>query len=375
MISLRISEDLQQKLHGLNNKFAATFAMAEALSEDEKSAIHRFARISMIGASTRIENAQLTDSEINWIDTILTEDSHVTAFEAHRQRIEDKLSKDRERSIEEVAGCRLMLHTIYEQSKDFFPLTEVALRGLHAELMRYYRRAGPNVGRYKTQPNYVVEQNHQTKETRIVFKTADAGPITSAAMSDLLSFYNASLPNDTWTVAVATEFVFRFLAIHPFQDGNGRVGRGLFLMSLLQSPHKIISSVAPYLAIDRQIEKHKAEYYSVLNKCSNGVFQIDPRKYHVEYFLSFMIKMLEKSLADVEHYRLRHQKVNELSESGVRVLDCFKEFPEVRLTTKDIVNETHIPRRTVVNALNTLLDANLIQRYGKGSGVRYQLLF
>jgi Fic family protein len=296
----------------------------------------------MIGASTRIENAQLTDTEINWIDTILTLDSHVTAFESHRHRIEDKLSKDRERSIEEVAGCRLMLHTIYEQSKEFLPLTESTLRGLHAELMRYYRHAGP---------------------------------ITSAAMSNLLSFYNDALWQEQWTIAVATEFVFRFLAIHPFQDGNGRVGRGLFLLSLLQSPHEIISKTAPYLAIDRQIEKHKAQYYSVLNKCSNGVFQSDPSKYHIEYFLEFMVRILEDALDDVEYYRLRHQKITELSDAATRVLECFKEFPEVRLTTKDIIEATAIARRTVVNALNALLDAGLIQKYGKGAGTRYQLLF
>ena len=73
----------------------------------------------MIGASTRIENALLTDSEIDWLDTILTQDGKTTALEANRDLIENKLSKDRERSIEEVAGCRQLLLSIYESASQF----------------------------------------------------------------------------------------------------------------------------------------------------------------------------------------------------------------------------------------------------------------
>ncbi len=45
----------------------------------------------------------LTDAEIDWVDTALSQDGHVTAFDANKAAILDKLSKDRERSVEEVA--------------------------------------------------------------------------------------------------------------------------------------------------------------------------------------------------------------------------------------------------------------------------------
>ena len=83
--------------------------------------IHRYARMSQIGASTRIENAVLTDAEIDWMDTVLSKDARTTAFQSQRKLIENKLSKDRERSLEEVAGCRAMLHIIYEQAHEFSP--------------------------------------------------------------------------------------------------------------------------------------------------------------------------------------------------------------------------------------------------------------
>ncbi|MBA8667917.1 Fic family protein [Holosporaceae bacterium 'Namur'] len=347
----------------------------KSFSEQEHEAIHRYARISMIGASTRIENAVLTDQEIDWIDTILGKDGKVTEFNKNKVLIEDKLSKDRERSIEEVAGCREMLFLIYEQAKELFPLTEVTLRGLHFELMKYYSKAGSYIGKYKAQPNYVVEHNKRTKEQRIVFKTAEAGPITESAVSDLINWYNQAVITEPWSIALACEFVFRFLAIHPFQDGNGRLGRGLFLLALLQSPDELISYVAPYLAIDRHIEQHKIEYYMVLNRCSNGVYSNDPRDYKIEYFLIFMIKVLEESLNDISFYRNKYLSINTLSDAAIKVLNCFKENPELRLSTKLILSETELPRRTIVNALNTLLSEKLIQKYGKGASIKYQLTF
>jgi len=255
MLSYELTPELLESLQDLEGQLSLAYARLSTLPDEEKNSIHRYARISMIGASTRIENAQLTDSEIDWLDTVLTNDGKTTALEANRDLIENKLSKDRERSIEEVAGCRQMLLSIYENPKDFFPLRESDLRGLHYQLMSPYKGAGPNIGQYKVQTNSVVEHNRLTGQMRTIFQTADAGVITSSAMADLVFWYNEALPLERWPLAVSSEFVFRFLAIHPFQDGNGRLGRGLMLLSLLQSPQPMLSKLARYLSIDRQIEK------------------------------------------------------------------------------------------------------------------------
>jgi len=109
-------------------------------------------------------------------------------------------------------------------------------------------------------------------------------------MHNLIKWYNETIVSSPWAVAVAVEFVFRFLAIHPFQDGNGRLGRVLFSLVLLQSNDKGLKSTTPYISIDRQIEKHKEEYYLVLRKCSGGKFLNNPSKYKYEYFLNLYDK-------------------------------------------------------------------------------------
>ena len=99
MLSFQLDSQTTKQLIALNDLISEKYAFLETLPGDEKQHIHRYARISMVGASTRIENAVLTDSEIDWLDTVLGKDGKQTALDAHRRQIEDKLSKDKERSI------------------------------------------------------------------------------------------------------------------------------------------------------------------------------------------------------------------------------------------------------------------------------------
>jgi Fic family protein len=373
--SFTLTTDLIESLQELDNKFAKAFVNLQKSTNHELEAIHKYARVSMIGASTRIENALLTDVEINWIDTILTDSGKLTAFDQNRVLIENKLSKDRERSIEEVAGCRAMLLLIYSNPHDFHPLKENDLRALHYELMSPYQKARIYAGKYKTQTNSVIERDNISNKTRIVFQTADPGPITSAAMNDLVMWYDTTLSYSAWPVATAAELVYRFLAIHPFQDGNGRLGRAMFLMSLLNSKSEVISYVSKYIAIDRYIEKYKEEYYFVLNRCSDGKFKDNSKDYKIQFFVKFMLKVLNEGLEGIEVYKTRFRVEQKLPSASVVVLNCFRDFPEIRLTTAKLIEDTGFPRRTIVYSLNKLLDAQLVQKYGQGPSTKYQLVF
>ena len=375
MLSFQIDNKTTRQLIALNELISEKYAFLETLPRDEKENIHRYAWISMVGASTRIENAVLTDSEIDRLDSVLSKDGKQTALDAHKSQIEDKLSKDKERSIEEVAGCRTALLLIYEQAKEYLPLTEFLVRSLHHELLRHYSKPGIRKGAYKDKPNSVVEENHDTGEKKSIFKTADPGTATEMAMKELIVWYNESIQEEPWPIAVAVEFVYRFLAIHPFQDGNGRLGRAFFLMSLLQSPNEKLSEVVYYLAIDRHIERHKEEYYIVLNQCSDGGYRTDPTQYKLNFFLKYMIKVLEGAMSDIDFYAARAKAYKKLSASAVTVLMCFKDKAEEKIKTKDILEATDLPKRTITTSLKTLADSGFIARYGQGAATHYQLIF
>ena len=375
MMSFQINDSIVIELRKLTQSIAVTHQAVHGMDRDELDYIHRNVLISTVGASTRIENAVLTDAEVDWIDTKLAEDAKTTAFLDHREFIKAKLSKDKERSIDEVAGCRAMLQLIYTQAHDLFPFSETSLRALHHELLQYYTPSAHYRGSYKTVPNSVVRKNTATGEAISVMETSPAGPLTESAMRDLIDWYNNTLTVHPWAVAVAAEFVFRFLAIHPFQDGNGRIGRSLFLLTLMQGPDESLRAVVPYLPIDRHIEKQREDYYITLRRCSGGKFNADPTAYNYEPFLRFMIKATSRALDDFELYRKRYRDVLNLSPSASKVLHCFKERPENRLQRRLIIEDTGLPRTTVTDALGVLTKRGFIQRLGRGAGIRYQLIF
>jgi len=375
MLSFIPGTKTENELKMLQELFVETYRDLGDLSPNEAKYLNRFALISNIGASTRIENAVLTDQEIEWIDTALNENGKTTAFDEKRTFILDKISKDRERSIEEVVGCRQVLTTIYLQAYELFPLTEVVIRSLHHDLLRYYPEAAHHAGGYKTAPNRVVFINHDTGEHRVVLDPAPPGIVTNTAMAELVQWYNNTIRQYQWPLLVAAEFVFRFLSIHPFQDGNGRLGRALFLLALLQSKDKYLTAVSPFIAFDRHIEQNRSLYYTVLHQSSASKFRADPANYNLEPLVWFFIKITKSALADIEIYRRKYTNLQQLSESSLAVLNRFKATPEKRLKVAGIVTETGLPRRTVQYALNTLTRQDFIRLLGRGAASRYQLLF
>ncbi|OGI19004.1 MAG: hypothetical protein A3B68_07295 [Candidatus Melainabacteria bacterium RIFCSPHIGHO2_02_FULL_34_12] len=375
MISFKPTEKLEKELKKVQEKIVEKYKEIELFTQGEKNYIKKQAFISNIGASTRIENAVLTDIEVEWVDTTLTKDGKTTAFPVKKKYILNKLSKDRERSIEEVAGCREMLNTIYNQHKELLPLTESMIRSLHNDLLMYYEKAVRFKGSYKTVTNKVISINHNTGKEKIVLEPAPPGIQTKTAMDELVNWYNKTILEYHHPILVACEFNFRFLAIHPFQDGNGRLGRALYILSMLQSDDKYLSEITPYIAIDRHIEQKKAEYYSVLHKVSSGKFHQDSTKYKYELLCWFFIKTIEEALEDINIYRNKYKNLTELSESSVKILNCFKSSPEKRIQVMELEKETKLPRRTIQYSLNALSKKGFLQKTGKGAGSRYQLVF
>jgi Fic family protein len=375
MLSFSLTVDIEKQLKTLQGQLVRASTALESVPAEEKAYLNHCALISNVGASTRIENAVLTDAEVEWVDTTLSSDDKPTAFDAKKRVILDKLSKDRERSVDEVVGDRQVLTILYSQAKEFRPLTENIIRGLHHELLRFYAPAAHYAGRYKIVSNRVIAKNHDTGDERVVLEPTPPGVVTEMAMRDLVDWYVAALNEHPWPILVAVEFTFRFLAIHPFQDGNGRLGRALFLMALLHSGDESLETVAPYIAIDRQIEKNKAHYYLVLQQCSGGHYKQEASRYDYLPLCRFFFKVIADALADIDIYRTKYAELRALSETALKVLACFKAHPEERLAVASIESMTGLPRRTIQYALKRLADRQFLTQLGKGAGSRYQLVF
>ena len=375
MLSFIPTLELEKELKRLEGLLTERYKESELLTTEEIDYIEQQALISNVGASTRIENAILTNSEIEWINSVLNKDGKTTAFDEKKDFIINKLSKDKERSIEEVIGCREVLIIIGSQYKELFPLTESKIKGLHNDLLKHYEKAAYHRGNYKKTPNNVIWENHETGEKKEVLNPTPPGTLTESAMRDLMGWYNQTINEHPHPILVATEFNFRFLAIHPFQDGNGRLGRALFILALLQSEDKYLPTVVKKIAIDRNIEKRKGEYYLTLHKVSGGTFRPNPNEYNLELLAWYFIKVIEDALKDIEFYQTKYRNLKELSEVSMKILKAFQSNPGKRLQIQELEKETSLNRRTIQYSLKALTEKNFLQRAGKGGGSRYQLAF
>jgi Fic family protein len=147
------------------------------------------------------------------------------------------------------------------------------------------------------------------------------------------------------------------------------------LMSLLHCFNEKLAKVVYYMAIDRHIEKHKEEYYIVLNQCSDGIFQKVPTEYKIEFFLKYMIKVLQGAMIDIDFYAKRAKDFKKLPDTAIKLRECFKEKAEEKIKTKDIIESTGFPKRTITSNLKNLVDKQFIARYGQGAATYYQLIF
>ena len=122
-----------------------------------------------------------------------------------------------------------------------------------------------DAGEWKSRNNEIIEiLPSGERSVRFVPVSANNTPAT---MERLCRIYrDASDGERIPPLLIVATFVFDFLCIHPFRDGNGRVSR-LATALLLQS-HGF--QVARYISLERLIEESREEYYQVLKVCSQG---------------------------------------------------------------------------------------------------------
>lgn len=184
----------------------------------------------------------------------------------------------------EITGHDEAIKWVIEVVKGEYPLTETFIRELHVLLLKepYERPAITadgkettkriEVGKYKTHPNHVL-----TKTGEIFrFATPEETP---AQMHDLIDWYREKKDNsDTNPILLAAEFHYKFIRIHPFDDGNGRIARILMNFILMQFSY-------PPLIIKTE---DKANYFSALQQADSGI--IEP---FIEYIGQNVVRSLE----------------------------------------------------------------------------------
>lgn len=338
-----IFQDVIQKL-GVVDTFKGGWNLIETKEKRYLKELRDIATIQSIGSSTRIEGATLTDEEVKKL---------LKSVEIN------KLDK---REEQEVVGYYEALELILEHYEDI-DLSERYLHQLHSLLLKYSSKDQRHKGRYKNLSNQVVA-NYPDGEQKVIFRTTEPH-LTAGEMYDLIVWTNEQLKEKKLHPTLITSvFVYEFLSIHPYQDGNGRLSRLLTTFLLLKQNYNFIE----YVSFEHVIENRKDMYYRVLMETQKhrGTDEEILDRW-VVFFLDCLIDLTDKLKAKYETYNNLKSSINERQK---QVLDYINENKTIQI--KDLEESlSHYSRNTLKKDLQYLVQEGIVLTTGSGRGVRY----
>jgi Fic family protein len=325
------------------DEFKGVWRAIGNLRPDRLHALKRIATIESVGSSTRIEGAKMTDQEVEALLTGID----IRSF--------------RSRDEQEVAGYAEAINIVFD-AYDQIPISENHIKQLHRSLLKHSSKDARHRGEYKKLPNHVEAFDHNGKSLWIIFETATPFD-TPMKMEALVSWTNRSFEqNDLHPLLIIAIFTVHFLAIHPFQDGNGRLSRILTIMLLLQNGYLYV----PYSSLESIIEQNKDGYYLALRKAQSTLDQGDKKlDAWLTFFLYCMKKQKDNLGLKIEHEKLM-AKLPALSSEILRVV---RQHGQAAIS--DIQAITQANRNTIKVRLRELVKDGYLIKQGKGKGTLY----
>lgn len=257
------------------------------------------------------------------------------------------------------------------------PLNPERLYGWHAGLFPtgYSGMHKIRVGAWRgDEPMRVVSGAIGREKVHFVAPPAER---VAEEMALFLSWWNSSRCREEGLIRAAIGH-FRFVTIHPFEDGNGRIARALTDMALAQDD----SQKHRYYSLSSQIMEERDSYYDILEACQKGESDITP---WLVWFLECFSRAIDRSEAILSgvikkatFWRMHAQaSLNERQRKVInKLLDAGPDGFEGGLTTRKYAAMAKVSKPTALRELTRLLELGFIgQNPGKGRSVSYDLIW
>ncbi len=306
--------------------------------------LKKLATIQSIGSSTRIEGATLSNEEIATLIENL------------------KINKLETRDEQEAIGYHEVLEVVLDEY-DGILLTESNISSLHNLLLKFSSKDSSHRGKYKKSSNKVVA-TYPGGEQRIIFNTTDPF-LVKKEMEDLLIWYNEEIRKGTMhPLFCIAGFVYEFLSIHPFQDGNGRLSRLLTTLLLLKADYDFMK----YASMEIEIEKRKKQYYNAL---MNGQQNRRTEREIISEWVLFFLTTLEAAIQKLEiRYAEIKDKKSYLNDRQTKVLVFIEQNEPVKIS--DVISSlTEFTPYTLKKDMKYLTEEGLLKKLGKARATIY----
>ncbi len=328
------------------DEFKGAWLALGRIAPERLTALRRVATIASVGSSTRIEGAKLSDKEVEVL---------LAGIEARSFASRDE---------QEVAGYAAVMDTVFASFGEI-ALTENHIRQLHRDLLQHSAKDERHRGQYKTHVNHVEAFGPDGERLGVVFETATPFD-TPRLMRDLVGWTRANLDDgELHPLIVIAIFVVELLAIHPFEDGNGRLSRVLTTLLLLRAGYAYV----PFSSLESVIERNKDAYYLGLRRTQSTLHTELP---DWQPWLDFFLRALRQQKVELEKKLQRERLVlGDLPELSVQILELARE--RGRVSVAEAARGTGANRNTVKDHLKALARAGHLRQHGAGRGAWYGL--
>lgn len=267
---IEISEDILEQLIKANSQLAILESVATRIP-DVDLFVSMYVRKEAL-MSSQIEGTQATLEDV--LDPL----------------IEDNTNRNVADVVNYIKATEYAIRRLHE-----LPLCNRLLKETHAILMEGVRGQEKNPGEFRCSQNWIGGKGSTLRNAKYIPPSPDD---MTEAMSDLEKYINADDRLDGLIRAALIHYQFE--TIHPFLDGNGRIGRLLITLFLMEK--KILTT--PALYISYFLKKNRVEYYDRMTEVrSKGNYE-----QWVKFFLQAIAESAEDAIAAIDELTALHDK-------------------------------------------------------------------
>lgn len=238
------------------------------------------------------------------------------------------------------------------------PINEGLIKNAHRVLLSFGRGASKDPGKYKTNQNYIGDDRRRV----IHFKPINPLQLQQA-MTALLKFVESSEMLHLFKIAVAH---VEFEALHPFNDGNGRIGR--LLITLLMWKFGLIHK--PNFYVSAYFENHKEEYVELMRRVSSD----DDWTSWIAFFLQAIAEQADANLTTAGRITTLYEEMKEPfreisgSKWSTAAQDFIFESPVFK--NSQLTKRSGMPKHVTTRITRLLHENGLLREVRPASGRR-----
>jgi len=287
------------------------------------------------------------------------EGTQATLEEVLKFEADPKQKTDKYQDIREIINYRKAIkHAVEELEKK--PLNLTLLKEMHSILLDSVRGRNKSRGMFRTIQNWIGRPGSSMEEAQFV------PPNPTVLLNHLDNFeYYINFDDEDVLVQIAIAHA-QFEILHPFLDGNGRIGR--ILIPLFLFSKNVLHT--PMFYISGYLESHRDEYYDRLKNISDNGDWENWISFFLKAITEQSIENIEKSKSVLQLYENMKHTVVDLTHSqyALQALDAL--FNSPIFSSTDFQNNSSIPKASASRILSTLKEENVINLFQEGRGNR-----